>query len=261
MRGLAMYRPVFRTRCMDGLASEEEFEAQRRRAQRVLRWYRQYPELLRKLMGRQPEVIDLFCGQGGVSEGIRRSGLAPSGVDSQDQPQYSQRFGAERFKCADAFSPAVLLELVEKVGAVGVGASPPCQAYSTILADGGTATSAPGIPQTAALLRGSGLHFWLENVLGAAADELDEQMTILRGPMFGLPVDRGRRFWTSYHLHLDEALAVGGMRLRQRSCPRSCRAATTTPSRASSFRVRARDRARSALAWSTWRSARRRHPS
>ena len=109
-------------------------------------------------------------------------------------------------------------EAVERLAAVGVGASPPCQAYSTVLADGSTATSSPGIPQVAASLRGLGLPFWVENVLGADAEELEEQMTILRGPMFGLPVDRGRRFWTSFPFHLDAALSEGGMRLRQRCC-------------------------------------------
>ena len=47
-----------------------------------------YAELLRKLLGRQPEVVDLFCGEGGVSEGIRRAGLAPNGVDAHDMPRY-----------------------------------------------------------------------------------------------------------------------------------------------------------------------------
>ena len=55
-------------------------------------------------------------------------------------------------------------------------------------------------------------------MLGADANEIGEQMTVLRGPMFGLPVDRGRRFWTSFDFHLDHALAEGGMRLRQRCC-------------------------------------------
>ena len=87
MRGLLpIYRPVTRTRCVDGIASEEDFAAQRRRARRVLMWYRQYSELLRKLMGQQPELVDLFCGEGGVSEGIRRAGLAATGVDMCDMP-------------------------------------------------------------------------------------------------------------------------------------------------------------------------------
>ena len=114
--------------------------------------------------------------------------------------------------------PGTMRDAMERLDAVGIGASPPCQPYSTVLADGETATASPGIPQVAASLRGLGVPFWVENVLGADADELEEQMTVLRGPMFGLPVDRGRRFWTSFDFHLDAALAEGGMRLRQRSC-------------------------------------------
>ena len=219
MRGLLpFYRPVLRTRCTDGIAGAADFESQRRRARRVLMWYRQYSELLRKLMGRQPELVDLFCGEGGVSEGIRRAGLASTGVDLHDMPRFRRRFGAERFVQADAYLPSVMHDAVRRLDAVGVGASPPCQPYSTILADGDTATAAPGIPQVAASLRGLGLPFWVENVLGADANELEEQMTVLRGPMFGLPVDRGRRFWTSFDFHLDSALSEGGMRLRQRCC-------------------------------------------
>ena len=219
MRGLLpIYRPVHRPRCTDGIASEDDFAAQRRRARRVLMWYRQYAELLQKLLGRQPELVDLFCGEGGVSEGIRRAGLAPTGVDMKDMPRYRNRFGVDRLIVADAYLPDTMRHAVEGCGAVGIGASPPCQPYSTVLADGSTATATPGLPQVAASLRELGLPFWVENVLGADAGELDEQMTVLRGPMFGLPVDRGRRFWTSFDLHLDEALTEGGRKLRHRCC-------------------------------------------
>ena len=54
MRGLLpVLRPVHRARCQGGLnlASSEEFADQTRRADRVLAWYRQYVELLRKLSG------------------------------------------------------------------------------------------------------------------------------------------------------------------------------------------------------------------
>ena len=38
-------------------------------------------------------LIGLFCGESGVSEGIRRAGLAATGVDMSDMPRYRQRFG------------------------------------------------------------------------------------------------------------------------------------------------------------------------
>ena len=129
-------------------------------------WYRQYAELLRKLQGRQPELVDLFCGEGGVSEGIRRAGLSPNGVDAKDMPKYRDRFGADRLVVADAYLPDTMRSAVERSRAVGIGASPPCQPYSTVLADGSTATAAPGIPLVAASLRELGLPFWVENVLG-----------------------------------------------------------------------------------------------
>ena len=133
MRGLVpIYRPVHRTRCTDGIASESDFSEQRRRARRVLMWYRQYAELLRKLQGRQPELVDLFCGEGGVSEGIRRAGLSPNGVDAKDMPKYRDRFGVDRLVVADAYLPDTMRSAVERSGAVGIGASPPCQPYSTV---------------------------------------------------------------------------------------------------------------------------------
>ena len=82
MRGLLpVWRPVIRYACGGGtnLASDAAFDAQRRLAERVLLWYRQYPDLLRKLSKRAPAVVDLFCGGGGCSEGIRRAGIARQG--------------------------------------------------------------------------------------------------------------------------------------------------------------------------------------
>jgi hypothetical protein len=55
-------------RCGGGknLASDEQFEEQRERAERVLDWYRQYVQLLRRLQsGVTPTVVDVFCGGGG----------------------------------------------------------------------------------------------------------------------------------------------------------------------------------------------------
>ena len=54
------------------LASLAEFDAQHARAMDCLRWYQQFVHLLRRLeSGRTPLVVDLFCGAGGSTEGVR----------------------------------------------------------------------------------------------------------------------------------------------------------------------------------------------
>ena len=115
-------------------------------------------------------------------------------------------------------SAAVIREAAARCGAVGVGASPPCKAYSTVLADGSTATTEPLIPQTADALRATGLPWWLENVLGAPEASVDATSVVLRGVFFGDAVDRGRRFWLSFPGRLDSALVTSGMQLRERCC-------------------------------------------
>ena len=95
-----------------------------------------------------------------------------------------------------------------------------CQPYSTVLADGSTATASPGLPLIAASLRELGLPFcgWRTSWGCGRGRARGADDRVLRGPMFGLPVDRGRRCWTSFDLHLDEALAEGGRKLRHRCC-------------------------------------------
>ena len=67
---------------------------QARRAEQCLAWMRQHVDLLRRLQsGRAPIALDLFCGGGGRSEGVRRMGGVAFGVDIEDQPEYRARFG------------------------------------------------------------------------------------------------------------------------------------------------------------------------
>ena len=101
MRGLMSALRLTRSyRCGGGanLAEDAEFEAQRERAGRVLDWYRQYVQLLQRLMsGVTPAVVDDFCGGGDASEGVRRGGGVAHGIDSEVQAEFTRRFGAESF--------------------------------------------------------------------------------------------------------------------------------------------------------------------
>lgn len=68
-----------------------------------------------------PELLDLFCCEGGAGEGYRRAGFNITGIDHERQTRYPGRFIQW-----DA------LEFVKKYGHRydAVHASPPCQKYS-----------------------------------------------------------------------------------------------------------------------------------
>ncbi len=69
----------------------------------------------------RPRCLDLFCGAGGVSEGLRRAGFDVVGIDWRPQPHY--RGGL--FVQGDATRPPVRLEDFDFVWA-----SPPCETHS-----------------------------------------------------------------------------------------------------------------------------------
>lgn len=135
MRGLmAALRLTRSYRCGGGanLASEEEFRAQRERAERVLDWYRQYVQVLRRLQsGTTPSIVDAFCGGGGSSDGVRRAGGASHGVDLEAQADFVRRFGSTSFSRGDGTSWADMAEAQRRAHAFAAGASPPCKLYST----------------------------------------------------------------------------------------------------------------------------------
>ena len=187
MRGLMCALRLTRSyRCGGGanLATDAEFDEQRERAERVLDWYRQYVQLLRRLMsGTVPSVVDDFCGGGGASEGVRRGGGVAHGIDSEVQAEFIRRFGVESFSQGDGVSWSVVANVLRRARAVGGMASPPCKFYSTARVRG-EARAPPLIEQTRDMLAAL-FEFWvIENVLGARS-HLALHAVELRGAWFG----------------------------------------------------------------------------
>lgn len=129
-------------------------------------------------------ALDLFCGAGGVSYGLRLAGFEVFGVDIEEQPNYFRGY----FTQADALThPLEGFDLI--------WASPPCQRYSMYSRNIGTAANHPDlIPPIRERLKASGTPYIIENVVGAPL----RAPTMLCGTMFGLPLIRHRLFETSF---------------------------------------------------------------
>lgn len=67
----------------------------------------------------KPKALDLFCGRGGASRGLKVAGYYVVGVDNEPQPEY----------CGDEFHQADAL-LFPLEGFDFVWASPPCQEFA-----------------------------------------------------------------------------------------------------------------------------------
>ena len=217
----AVWRPVPVTACRYGLdlATDEEFAAQCRRAERAQGWDARCVTLLKRLSsGATPVVLDLFCCAGGVSEGFRRAGASSVGVDKDEQPSWVQRFGEENFFKGDALDRGLVQRLVRKHRPIAMWASPPCEASSSATF-GGVDSKAPRlISATRDLLLELGLPFIIENVGGASQEMPDA--TRLVGQDFGLRTERPRLFEAGGGLEIGRCpwLAEGGEALRRRSC-------------------------------------------
>jgi DNA (cytosine-5)-methyltransferase 1 len=131
----------------------------------------------------RPRAIDLFCGAGGAAMGLHRAGFDVTGIDIKPQPRYPFRFIR-----ADALKPPVRLADFDLIWA-----SPPCQHYSALKSrtKGETWDS---IPATRSLLKQSGTHYIIENVLGSPL----RRDAVLCGEMFGLQTYRHRIFECSF---------------------------------------------------------------
>lgn len=176
----------------------------------------------------RPRALDLFCGGGGVSEGLLLAGFDVVGVDLDPKrakaymrgpgnPERHER--PAQFVQADALQ--VLDGLISGAGAVAlafgpfdfVWASPPCQAHSVLR------KLCPGreypdlIPATRERLVASGIPYAIENVPGAPMGGF---LTQLCGTMFGLQAPDGRAelrrhrlFETSWPIALRPACRHG----------------------------------------------------
>ena len=134
----------------------------------------------------RPLALDLFCGGGGVAEGLIAAGFDVVGIDTDRR---CARPYPGHFVHADALMPPARLDMFDLVWA-----SPPCQAYSF-----GTPTHARAghprlIEAVRRLLAG---HRWtcIENVPGAPLNT----NLVLTGPMVNLHrIFRRRHFELSW---------------------------------------------------------------
>ena len=218
----AVWRPADMPSCSNGLslADPSSFTSQAELAAHCFRWQSQYVRILQRIeSGRQPLVLDLFCGGGGSSEGVRRAGGASMGVDDSDQPSFRAKFGSSCFTLGDALDLERLRGLVRRLRPIGIIASPPCEGFSTATFAGAASTVERLIAVTRDVLEALGLPYVIENVLGARS-EIRDHAIIVRGQDFGLRTERPRFLESGggFELILDPTLAQGGGALRRGCC-------------------------------------------
>ncbi len=133
-------------------------------------------------MSARPRLLDLFCGAGGAGMGYYLAGFEVVGVDIVDQPDYPFEFHQ---------GDALTFPLDEFDA---VHASPPCHDHSSLspAADG----TGWMLEATLSRLRESGKPWVCENVVGPTVT-MDGWWCLLCGSMFGLQVQRHRRFGSS----------------------------------------------------------------
>lgn len=150
------------------------------------------PTPIRRVPGRRPRLLDLFCCQGGAAKGYADAGFDVTGVDTAPQPRYPYRFVQ-----ADAI--AYVLEHGGEFDVIH--ASPPCQHDSDCQRLQGN-THPDLIAPTRTALQATGRPWVLENVRGAVPKLLEP--LLLCGPMFGVQTYRHRYFETGGSLTLNQ---------------------------------------------------------
>ena len=131
-------------------------------------------------------AVDLFCGAGGVSEGLHRAGVSVIGVDIEEQPRYP--FGFYQGDVLD-------MSIRQLKDADFIWASPPCQAFTAYKRRKNHVKLKENlIPTVREMLKQSGKPYVIENVGGAPLINPVK----LCGSMFGLDVQRHRYFESNF---------------------------------------------------------------
>jgi DNA (cytosine-5)-methyltransferase 1 len=142
------------------------------------------PATFRRVPGRRPRLLDLYCCQGGAGKGYDDAGFDVTGVDKDPQPRYPFRF---------VQADAIAFVLEHGAAFDFIHASCPCQHDSEcqrIQANDHPNLIAP----TRTALEATGRPWVIENVRGAVP-KLHTPM-MLCGQMFGLANYRHRYFET-----------------------------------------------------------------
>ncbi len=151
----------------------------------------------------KPKMLDLFCCEGGASTGYANAGFDLYGVDHEPQDAYPFPIyigdaldALDRLIAGEALpftQPNGDIEWLTLADFAALGASPPCQAHSTITPD--KSKHVDLIPPTRERLSATGLPFIMENVEGARRT-MDNAVKLC-GSSFGLRVRRHRYFETN----------------------------------------------------------------
>jgi len=143
----------------------------------------------------RPRLLDLFCGAGGAARGYQLAGFHVTGIDHRPQPRYV----GDKFVLGDA------LEYLAQHGAEfdAIHASPPCQAYSSMVSLYPDRHYPRLIPPLRAVLDELGKPYVIENV-ERAKPEMPNALTLC-GTMFGLRVRRHRLFQCSPPIYFPPA--------------------------------------------------------
>lgn len=139
----------------------------------------------------RPRAVDLFCGAGGASVGLRRAGFDVQGVDIQAMPRYPFKFfqsDAMKWPLRDTGF------LKSRPCYHFVWASPPCQRFTALAGREDLSHYPDLIEPIRAKLIDVGVPYVIENVPGAPI----RKDLVLCGAMFGLRSYRHRHFECSF---------------------------------------------------------------